>query len=497
MNKLKKYVSDVISVDIVKTLEKGKNYLIGSEMGSGKNYWCRNILLPYTLDNNKKTLILSHRKINRDQQNRYLEEYKWECIRRFQGGMFELITYQQLENRIKRKDYEWLNQFEYIVADEAHYFTKDSSINSKTILSFDWLNNNENAVKILMTGTYESLFYLPFDSKIEVLKEADYYNNNVESLLRYEERETALSVVEERVKKKEKVLIFHNNKEKLAEFDSMLTCPSQMLHSDNKADSEEYDLIVNNQKFYCSVLNTTSLMTEGAEIFDDKVKTIIIDGISELDKFVQAPARVRDGKVNVFYKRVTPRQIMYKVKSLEKQLFYYDEFERLGEIEFVKEYGIDVIGKSMKAFYLDTVIDSLSGQEYTKLDIHTTNLANMQYQLDCYNEMLEYGFEAMLKKYYPNIAYVDYEELKRQEYIKADIIDNYIGKKIFKEDQQILINVIAEKFGLRAKNGTKKLGLKTINGYFEDNKIPYVLDSNKESSGLMRNKQYWLLKKIS
>src|SRR4051794_26660663 len=115
--KMKKtYVSDVITPDVVKRLKVGKNYLISSEMNSGKNYWMRHVLLPFADESNKRTLILSHRTQTLKQQINYLEEYKWERLKKFRGGMFEIKSYQAFQNMIERKD-PIINSFDYIVCD--------------------------------------------------------------------------------------------------------------------------------------------------------------------------------------------------------------------------------------------------------------------------------------------------------------------------------------------------------------------------------------------
>lgn len=492
---MKKYISEEITAQIINGFKNGQNYLIGSEMSSGKSSWVRNVLLPYALDKNKKTLILTHRTINNKQQDRYLLDYKKDCIRNFMGGMFELNTYQQFERKIKRNDFEYLNQFQYIVCDEAHYFTKDSSINNNTHISFSWLNNNENAIKIFMTATYDSLFYLPFRNELITIKEANYENNNINGLWRYEKDETILSLIDDKVNNNSKVLIFHNNIENGELFKNSLSCKTALLHSGNKETSEEYLSIIHNNKFNCQVLNTTSLMSEGTEIKDKSVETIVINSIVDLEHFVQSPSRIRENRIEVYYKRVTQRQLLCKIRALEKQLFYYDEFVTLGEIEFVKEYGLEVIDKRMKAFYLDTVIDPVSKQSYTRLATHLTNLANLRYQYDCYNEILEKGFEKMLKKYFPNVVFYDLEELVRQNFIKADIIERYIDKKLYKQDQKTLINIICNKYKLKAKNGTTSIGLKVINGYFEDNNIEYKIESKRVKEN---NKLHtvWILKAV-
>lgn len=454
----KTYVSEIITEDVIEKFRAGDNYLIASEMSSGKNYWMRNVLLPYALDNNKKTLCLAHRKNTIDQQTNYLEEYKWECIKQFKGGMFELKTYQAFQNMIKRNDPE-LYTFDYIVCDEAHYFISDSSFNSKTELAFDFLNESLDAVKIYMTGTSDGLFYLLWNRPLNILKEANYYNNSVKDLYRYESNETVSAIIQNEIEKNNKVLVFHESKETLSDF---IFGKTEVLHSGNQSNSLAYNQIVSKQKFDADLLNTTKLISEATEIKDDDIDTIVLHGIKDIDTFVQSASRVRGKKLNINYKRITQRSIAQKLNYLDKQLFYYEEFERLGEAEFIKEYGIDVIGKSMKAFYLTTIIDPISFQEYTRLKVHKTGLAYLQYQEDMCLFMQENGFEAFFETYFPETQFIDLEQLKREGFIKSDIIDNYVNKRIFKEQQQELCDVICNKYGLRAKNGSTKVGMKTI-----------------------------------
>jgi hypothetical protein len=424
----KTYVSEIITTDVVEELEQGKNYLIGSEMNSGKNYWMRNVLLPYALENNKRTLFLSHRIQTLNQQADYLEEYKQECERQFKGGMFVLKSYQAFQKMLQRNDL-MINSFDYIVCDEAQYFVSDSSFNTKTELAFDFLNQNDKAIKIFMTATSEGLYYLPWKNELEVLKEANFYNNQVKDMYRYEQNGTVAAIVQNEVEEGKKVLVFHNSIDTTSDFN---IGNSKVLYAGNRENSLEFKQISETRQFDCDVLNTTKLMTEATEIKDDLVESVIIHGISDIDTFVQATGRVRNHQVNVYYKRISKKSIASKLRYLEKQLFYYDEFTKLGEIEFIKEHGIDVISKSMKAFYLTTVTDPESYQEYTRLKVHQTGLAYLEYQAEIYEFMSVYGFEAFFDKYFPNIQYMDLEQLKREDHIQLDIVSNYIDKKIFK-----------------------------------------------------------------
>lgn len=168
----------------------------------------------------------------------------------------------------------------------------------------------------------------------------------------------------------------------------------------------------------------------------------------------------------------------------------------MGEIEFIKEYGIEVINKRMKAFYLSTIIDEVSKSEYAHLKVSKTGLACLQYQKDCYESILHYGFEAVLKKYFPNVPMYDLEMLKQEEYIRLEVIDNFVDKKIFKEERTELVNIISNRFGITQSNGSKKLAMKTINSFFEENNIAYRIVSDTEDSRKSKNykKKYWMLK---
>ena len=80
--------------------------------------------------------------------------------------------------------------------------------------------------------------------------------------------------------------------------------------------------------------------------------------------------------------KVTAQEII----DIYKQLFYCEEFLELGETEFIKEYGLDIIGKSMKAFYHVTVIDPRSSQEYTQLKVNKKVVSDLQEKWDLINQ---------------------------------------------------------------------------------------------------------------
>ena len=88
------------------------------QRGTGKSTFIMNVLARYCADNNLKILIFSNRDILK-KQNEKLALQNVDCF-----------NYQYLE-KFQSKDMEkFLNQYDIINFDEAHYFFKDSGFNS-------------------------------------------------------------------------------------------------------------------------------------------------------------------------------------------------------------------------------------------------------------------------------------------------------------------------------------------------------------------------------
>lgn len=487
----KKYVSNIITDKVIEELKQGGNYLIGSEMGSGKNYWIEKVLLPFADSLSKKTLILSHRKATKTKTDFQLKEWENSQMRKFRGGLFQNMTYQALKNRIERNEYQFLNQFDYIVCDEAHFFTNDCDMESKVEWIFDWLNDNNKAIKFFLTGTYESFFYLPWNN-IKQLKQADYYNSMVEALWGYGDINSILPILEEKIVNGEKILCVFNKIQEGKEFMLSTSMNTALLTSGNQNDNVELDSIVYNETINSDCLVSTILVSEGLEIKDDVTKTIVLNNITQIEKFVQTTARVRDNKVNVYYKKPSINKIRKNMDKFEKLLDLIDEFEQDGEINYVKKYGIELIQKNHKFLYLDTVIDPMSGQEYSRVRIHKCNVANIQFQYDMYLEMYENGFEYVLRKYFPNAVIYDFEALVSQNLIESKIIDDFIDRKLFKEEQNELKNILIREYGLR-----KSLGYNKINEEFRKRNITFEIESNiNQTRDENYKKRYWVLKRV-
>ena len=67
-------------------------------------------------------------------------------------------------------------------------------------------------------------------------------------------------------------------------------------------------------------------------------------------------------------------------------------------------------------------------------------------------------------------------------------LEEITDKKLFKEEQEELIN----KISLKDKRGRLQTSLKSINIYLQEN-YEYTLVTTKESKGNNRGKRYWII----
>ncbi|WP_167957292.1 DEAD/DEAH box helicase family protein [Anaerosporobacter faecicola] len=489
---MKTYVSDIVTCDIIKKLKTGQNYLIGSEMGSGKNFWTRNKLLPYAIENNKKVLLVVHRIAIKGQQNHYLQSYKEECVKKFKGDIFEIQSYQSLEQMVKNGRTSFIDDYDYIICDEAHYFVKDSSMNPNTVYFYEYLNDNNTAVKVFLTGTYESFSYLPWKNKMTCLKQADYNHSNVKEIYCYQDKDLIKSVIEEKISKGQKVLMIVGDKKIGQEFKNKINAKTYFMTA-NKKDSSEFSKITENNTFESDLLISTSLICEGVEIKDPNIKTIVLDGIDDLELIAQSSARIRDGEVVLFVNQPSYQKIINRFMKYDNKLNMIEEFEQLGYLEYEQKYGYETIHQSHD-FLLTSQIASDNNQNELILKLNSCAVANLQYNYDMYQNIIEVGFKVALKKYFPSAVIYNYDELVKDGLIIKNIIDNFMGKQLFKEEQQMLKGLLIREYGLR-----KSLGVNKINEHFEENHINFRLisDREKKRQSPNYNKTYWILEKVA
>lgn len=183
------YISDIIGEDYktwggVQALDRSKLWkqgdivFITSPTGTGKSTFVFRDLLKYYHENGKRILYLVNRRILKDQLE---TELKTKYLK--YRSAIDLMLYQDLENQISalnestskeykgaskiykikqyfQQDYciNWLGNYDCVVCDEAHYFLTDSNYNTRTVLSFKFINAHfENKIRIFMSATVKDI----------------------------------------------------------------------------------------------------------------------------------------------------------------------------------------------------------------------------------------------------------------------------------------------------------------------------------------------------
>lgn len=160
---MRKYLADEIG-DEYKNWKNGNIVLINAPTGSGKTTFIIEKFLARELNQGRKILYLVNRKILKEQLRMEIEINANKILiaaNSLQKTISDLIwicTYQEIEQWILRGEENYLNQFDTVVYDEAHYFYADSNFNTHTQLSFDCLLAYFNLkLQIFMSATIDNV----------------------------------------------------------------------------------------------------------------------------------------------------------------------------------------------------------------------------------------------------------------------------------------------------------------------------------------------------
>ena len=178
-----KWISEAISKQKINSWNNATPIFISAQTGTGKNTFIRKTLLRKVYNDNNnlvhiqdkfdRILLLSNRiALNRQGKLQYADylheltgdkrykdifaKYSIEGIDSYiDFGIIDICSYHQLLER-KLLDN---NQYKYIICDECHFFTSDSTFNNKTDKILEYIiSKGNNSIRIYMTATIETVF---------------------------------------------------------------------------------------------------------------------------------------------------------------------------------------------------------------------------------------------------------------------------------------------------------------------------------------------------
>lgn len=296
---MRKYLADEIG-DEYKNWKNGNIVLINAPTGSGKTTFIIEKFLARELNQGRKILYLVNRKILKEQLQMEIEIKANKILiaaNSLQKTISDLIwisTYQEIEQWILRGEEYYLNQFDTVVYDEAHYFYADSNFNTHTQLSFDCLLAYFNLkLQIFMSATIDNV-QLFIKGREDFDKDASKYllikNRYYEYRLSkdysfvdwkfFNTQEEMKKIIFSNDSKKQKWLIFVDSKEvgkqlyKEFENGNNSVAYIDAEYEKDEAGNECVQSIAKHKQFNENILIATAVMDNGISIIDEKLRNI-------------------------------------------------------------------------------------------------------------------------------------------------------------------------------------------------------------------------------
>ncbi|MFR7934304.1 MAG: DEAD/DEAH box helicase [Clostridium perfringens] len=476
-----KRITELIKIQDVRGWSKGDTIMISAPTGTGKSYFIKNIIYLVAAERKKKILFFVHRKRCKQQ---FLNELK----KSNKLDVIEITTYQALENR---KDFD-LSKYEYIVCDEFHYFTSDSNFNYKTDISLEKILNS-NSIKIFMSATGRLMnAYIKNRKKIKTIDYKIEDDFNWMKLHFYNKDRTLEVIIDEVLEKEEKILIFIDNAEKAYNLyrkykDKCLFCCAENNRYYTHVDEIKIEEMLEQESFPTNILITTNCLDAGVNLIDDNIKTIVCD-IRDIGVLVQCLGRKRrkeNEKVDVYIKNISNQQLGAVKRDLNKALNMVRDLENMKINEWTDKYS-----KEDNRLYGTLIYDK--GNEKKVNELMKFKILERIVAIEMIVGNKKEGLKGMGYKNYlkNNVFNIEesineetyYEELELKEYLKT-----IESKKLFKDEQKILINKINV-----ILNGRQQRSYSNLNNGLKMLKLPYIILPKRNEK-----ERYWVVEEIA
>lgn len=489
---MRKYISDTITKEEVNKWKQGDIITIEAGTGEGKSHFCKTILYEESKESNKKILFLVHR-------NTCYDQFKSEITRDNKTDIIDIYTYQSLESNYKNFNF---NNYKYIICDEFHYFVSDAVFNENTHLSYDILLQQNKCIRIYMSATSNLMKNILKDD-VDITKEYKFKRNwsFIKGNITFFNKDSTYELfANECIERDEKAIFFLKSAELANKLyqkykDYSMLCVSKSNKLYENVNEISIKKMLENEKFDCNILFTTTCIDAGVNIKDRELKHIICD-ITDIDTMIQCIGRKRildtDDKVRLYIKRHTNREIncwINSTKSLLELPYYY--MDNNYNIDILKQkYSNNEIRHNDMLYY-----DSINCETDEK-GVGVLKVNNIRYnkQLDnifIWEEMLksEYGYCDYIRKKLGGKYFMNIEEtIKKSD--NREYLEKLIGKKLDKEMQKELV----EYLNIRDNRNRMQKSLTIINAYLIDNFNLNVISKQMRENGKLA--RYWYVQEI-
>lgn len=510
-----KRISEVVTIDKIRSWKDGDIITITAGTGRGKSYFIKNNLYAFAKKEKKKILFLIHR-------TNCLNQFQSEIDKDKKNDVIDIMTYQKIEYDILNNKGIDLSKYQYIVCDEFHYFLSDASYNFVTDISLNTILDAKDTIRIFMsaTGRYAK-GYINGVKKIDTIDyEIPITYEFIKDLTFFFKDSDLDRFVTGAVKTNNKAIIFIDSAKKAYELYQrhQKHCLFNCSKSNNKyykyVNEKAIDKMLKEEKFDKQVLITTTTMDAGVNIIDDKVNNIICD-VKDINVLIQCIGRKRiqkkNEKIELWVKAINNKQLGGMKTQLKRKIEMADYFKKHKNID-------ELIKKYPRKYDTNGMIYDVSIGEKDKCSKKLNELAYYKCKLDIgeIEIMKRYGNYGYCK-YLSDIfdiatvednGHINYNyytitdgEIEKDEQNNDKLIkylDSIVGKKLYKKEQDKLKEMF-KKNGLKART----MGINTLNGNLKDRQLPYIIEigdrkSYRDKQGkVKKEKSYWIIGKIT
>ncbi|MBQ6995618.1 MAG: hypothetical protein IJN64_14195 [Lachnospiraceae bacterium] len=519
-NKRKIWVSDIIGNDYKRW--KNEFVVLDCGTGCGKTHFCLYVLGNFAKNQKKKILYLCNRKALRKQV--YDDAKRLKLL-----NIICVTSYQALQRDIQ--DGKEVPHFDYIVADECHYFTTDAKFNEYTDVSYDFLIKQKNSV-ILWVSATAKIFFRWLADKGKVKKKNIYRIDKDYSYVKqvyFYQKDELTTIIDDILENdsESKIVVFCNSASRMEEMNKRYADKADYFCSSTSSSTKLKKMCGYDSKtkkvaecikqmpdgritFEKRILFTTTVLDNGVNLKDKNIKHIFSE-IFDVDSLIQSLGRKRTmdkEDICTFYIReFQPKAIQGLMNINEAQLQPVQLYKHSYD-EFFQEYGN---GKKRKQVSKNKIFYSFFAEDrrFSKIKVNECRYRKYEQDNNILIQMKELG-------HIPILNYFLGEELSsKSEYIVVDVkqIDMFMeylksieGKPLYREDREHIKEEF-ESIGVKLRY----TGINTFNGALEDNYKElylcrfYSTDENKKmlvdkrrkldngQDNPNRDKTYWIL----
>ncbi|CDX03334.1 hypothetical protein SDC9_15172 [bioreactor metagenome] len=514
------YVSNVIG-DEYKKWRAGDIVLINAQTGTGKNWFIEEVLLPYVDEDEElfgyaeRILYLSNRtNLKREVKQRILKKYNMEIPKTLKEldnittiGNITISSYHALQQSTLEEIYDNkksnISSYNYLICDEAHFTLTDGGFNRLNRLTLTEIvkNHYPNAIKIFMSATMDEVEN-PIKKSIEKMfgekpKVYEYTTGRDYSYLnvkyfRHRNRKNILSNLIKNDTSDDKWMIFISSIEdgyKLIEELGEDIC--SMVYA-NMEETPELNSIINKNEFEKKVLICTKALDNGINIKDPKVKNIVVMALDKTS-MIQMIGRKRidiedPQEVNLYLSTRSKKTFSTLINGYNPKIKQI-ELLRKDEVAFEKRYD-----NNLDEIYGDVIYRSVNTKKYrinpaanarlikdNDFAIQMVNLFNIDKNFAFIHTQLTW---LGLGHTFDESNLIEGVALESKKESMKDYLDNMVGQKLFKDEQQNLIDIV----DLRDSRNRQQKSYGQLNEYFKANNLKYMIVPKKSNSI-----RYWLI----